>query len=107
MCDNRYLASSYASKDKKADILQAYVEQYYRMAMDHYTKAGTMSQILLGFVTAMLVIIGYDNHINGSLLDIMGATMVFIIGGVEAYGQQDKWKDTATGSLLRLHIRKN
>lgn len=40
-----------------------------------------LSQILLGVVTAMLVIIGYDNHINGSLLDIMGATMVFIIGG--------------------------
>ena len=69
------------NKNKKADILQAYVEQYYRMAMDHHTKAGTVSQILLVIVTAITTLIGFDKHINGDPIDIMGSLMVLVIGG--------------------------
>lgn len=66
--------------DKKADILQAYVEQYYRMAMDHHTKAATVSQLLLVIVSASITMIGYDGDINGSTLDVMGAVMLLSIG---------------------------
>ena len=67
-------------KNKKADIFQANFEHYYRMAMDHYTKAGTTSHILLGVVSAILIVIGYDKQLGGSNIDIICATMIIVIG---------------------------
>jgi hypothetical protein len=66
--------------DKKADILQANFEHYYRMAMDHHTKAGTTSQILLVIVGAILVLVGYDKDICSNPIDIVSALFVILIG---------------------------
>ena len=63
---------------KRADVLQANFEHYYSMAMDHHTKAGTSSQILLAIVGAILVAVGYDNKICDT--DKGGAVLIMSIG---------------------------
>jgi hypothetical protein len=68
------------SIDKKADILLSSFEQYYRMAMDHHTKAATTSNILLIIVGAILVLIGLDKEICRSVVDVGSAIAVMLIG---------------------------
>lgn len=64
----------------KVSLLQANFEQYYRMAMDHYTKAGTTSQILLGIAGAVIVVVGYDKSITSDSVDKASAWLIMLIG---------------------------
>jgi len=66
--------------DKKADVLQSTFHHYYSMAMDHYTKAGNVSQLLLAVVSAMFIMIGYNDKIDGGATDIIGGFMVMSLG---------------------------
>lgn len=68
----------------KAGILQATFEHHYRMAMDHHTKGGTTSQILLVIVGAILVLVGYDKEICRTVVDIGSAIAVMLIGSFGA-----------------------
>lgn len=67
-------------KDKKAAILQATFEHFYKMAMDHHTKAATTSNILLVIVGAVLVVVGLDEKICRSVDDVASAIAVMLIG---------------------------
>ena len=64
--------------DKKADILQATFKHYFDMAMDHHTKAGTTSNILLIIVGAIITIIGFEE--TRELADMGGGIGIFIVG---------------------------
>ena len=82
------------SRDKKADILQSTFEHYYKMAMDHHTKAATTSNILIVIVGALLVIVGLDKQICRSPEDIGSAiTMILIgfIGAAWAWKQHERY----------------
>ena len=72
--------SKFVSVDKKADILQSTFEHYYRMAMDHHTKAGTTSNIILVIVGAILVLVGLDGGICRSEVDIISAIALILLG---------------------------
>jgi hypothetical protein len=90
--DNNHVSSEdnqYVSTDKRADILQGTFEHYYGMAMDHHTKAGTTTNILLGIVAAVLVLLGYDEKVCRDFVDI-GATVAVIIIGL--FGAAWVWK---------------
>ena len=52
------------SLEKRAEILQASFEHYYKMAMDHHTKAATTSNLLLIIVGALIALVGHDNKLN-------------------------------------------
>jgi hypothetical protein len=65
--------------EKKADILQSLFKHYYEMAMDHHSKAGTTSNILLIIVAAVIGLVGLDNKVGGSL-DILCGFAVAIVG---------------------------
>ena len=65
--------------DKRADILQGSFEHYYRMAMDHHTKAATTSNLLLIIVGAFIALVGHDNKLNEGI-DVIGGVGIFIIG---------------------------
>lgn len=67
-------------KDKKLDVLVANFEHFYSMAMDHHTKAGTTSHILLVIVGAILVMVGYDSKICLDPIDVGSAILVICIG---------------------------
>lgn len=75
--------------DKRADILQATFEHYYRMAMDHHTKAATTSNILLVVVGAILVLVGIDQKVCLSVVDVGSAIAVIVIG---LFGAAWAWK---------------
>lgn len=74
----------YVTTDKEAEVLQANFEHYYQMAIDHYTKAGTTSHILLAIVSALFVLIGYDKKILYSRIDVISAILVMFIGAFGA-----------------------
>jgi hypothetical protein len=65
--------------DKRADILQATFEHYFKMAMDHLTKATTTSNILLIIVGVIIGLVGLDNKVGGGV-DLVGGFGVFVIG---------------------------
>lgn len=65
--------------DKSADILRAMFEHYYKMAMDHHTKATTSSHMLLIVVGALMAFIGLDNKLCGTG-DIWAAVLIAVIG---------------------------
>ena len=73
-----------ACEGRKVDIYQANFEHYYRMAMDHHTKAGTTSQILLAIVGALLVLLGYDDDICRNPIDIGSALFIILFGAFGA-----------------------
>ena len=75
--------------DKAADILQATFEHHYKMAMDHHTKAATTSNILLVIVGAILVLVGLDNEICRSGVDVVSTIAVILIG---LFGAVWAWK---------------
>lgn len=70
--------SDFSLEEKKADILQATFKHYFGMAMDHHTKAGTTSNILLIIVGAIITIIGFDQ--TNALADMSGGIAIFAIG---------------------------
>lgn len=72
------------SREKKAEILQSTFEHYYKMAMDHHTKAATTSNILIVIVGALLVIVGLDKRICHSPEDIGSAVTLMLIGFIGA-----------------------
>jgi hypothetical protein len=76
--------AQYVGIDQEAQILQANFEHYYQMAIDHYTKAGATSHILLVIVGALLVLIGYDEEISCSRIDVISAILVMFIGAFGA-----------------------
>jgi len=78
----------YVSVDKSADILQATFKHYFDMAMDHHTKAGTTSSMLLIIVGAIIGFVGFDNMVSG-VVDFAGGFAVMIIG---VFGTLWAWK---------------
>ena len=78
----------YASVDKRADILHATFKHYFDMAMDHHTKAGTTSNMLLIIVGAILGIAGLDSTVGG-VMDLAGGFAVTTIG---LFGLLWAWK---------------
>jgi uncharacterized membrane protein YeaQ/YmgE (transglycosylase-associated protein family) len=68
----------FVSLEKKADILQATFKHYFDMAMDHHTKAGTTSQILLVIVGAVISFVGLEQ--TGKGVDMGGWFAIFLIG---------------------------
>ena len=65
--------------DKQAEILQDTFKHYYSMAMDHHTKAGTTSNMLLIIVGAIISLIGLDNTSSG-IVGRIGGLAVLVIG---------------------------
>ena len=78
----------YVSADKRADILHATFKHYFDMAMDHHTKAGTTSNMLLIIVGASLGIVGLDGTVGG-VMDLAGGFAVTTIG---LFGVAWAWK---------------
>jgi hypothetical protein len=74
--------------DKRADILQATFEHYFGLAVDHHTKAGTTSNILLIVVGAIIGLAGRDSSIGGGG-HLIGGLAVFVIG---VFGAVWVWK---------------
>lgn len=66
------------SLEKKADILNATFKHYFEMAMDHHTKAGTTSHILLIIVGAIITLVGLDK--TGKDVDMAGGLVICLIG---------------------------
>jgi hypothetical protein len=93
--------------DKRADILQAFCVHYYKMAMDHHTKAATTSNILLLIVAAIISVVGFDKQICGTA-DLVGAIGLFLIGffGVAWVWRQHElyfyWESIAEGYQQEL-----
>ena len=86
--------SEHVHPEKRADILQSTFEHYYRMAMDHHTKAATTSNILLAIVGAILVLAGSQQGICRSAVDIGSAvavTLIGIFGAVWARKQHERY----------------
>ena len=73
------------SLDKRADILQASFEHYYKMAMDHHTKAATTSNLLLIIVGALITLVGHDNNIN-DIADLVGGLVLSLSEFLGQYG---------------------
>ncbi|NIT61359.1 MAG: hypothetical protein GWN00_35685 [Aliifodinibius sp.] len=66
------------SPDKKADVLQATFKHYFDMAMDHHTKAGTTSHILLIIVGAIITLVGLEQ--TGAEVDKAAGLAICLIG---------------------------
>lgn len=87
--------SKFVSVDKKADILQANFKHYYGMAMDHHTKAGTTSNIILVIVGAILILVGLDRGICRSEVDIVSAIALIslgLFGAAWAWRQNERYR---------------
>jgi hypothetical protein len=82
-------STTHVSVNKRADIWQATFEHYYKMAIDHHTKAAITSNILLVIVGALLVFVGLDERICCSGEDIGSASAVILIG---FFGAMWVWK---------------
>jgi len=67
------------SREKKADILQMTFKHYFEMAMDHHTKAGTTSQLLMVIVGALIAFIGVDGNVTGKV-DFFSGLAIAILG---------------------------
>ena len=81
------------SVDKKADILQATFKHYFDMAMDHHTKAGTTSNMLLFIVGAVIGFVGFDNMVSG-MVDFVGGfavTVIGVFGAIWAWKQHERY----------------
>ena len=65
--------------DTSANILLATFQHYFRMAMDHHTKAATTSNFLLIIVGAIISFVSFDKVVGGAA-DIVSGVAVFIIG---------------------------
>jgi len=77
--ENQDQHADFLSLDKKADILQASFEHYYKMAMDHHTKAGTTSNLLLIIVGALVAVVGHDGQLD-TMVDFIGGIGISIVG---------------------------
>jgi len=73
------MSTEYVSVDKRAEILQATFKHYFDMAMDHHTKAGTTSNMLLIIIGAVIGLVGFDNKVGG-VVDFVGGLTVTVIG---------------------------
>jgi hypothetical protein len=79
----------HVSVDKRADILQATFKHYYDVAMDHHTKAATISSILLILVAAIIGgVVGHAGKV-GDMVAFGGGLAVFLIG---VFGAVWAWK---------------
>ena len=70
--------------NKQAEILQSTFEHYYGMARDHYAVTATTSNLLILIVSAILVMVGIDQEICKSPVDLGGAIAIFLIGAFGA-----------------------
>lgn len=80
--------------EKRADILQQTFEHYYRMAMDHHTKAATTTHILLIIVAALIGFIGKDNQLGGrnDVLSGFAVSMIGLFGVIWTWKQNERYK---------------
>jgi hypothetical protein len=76
----------YVSVDKSGDILQETFKHYFEMAMDHHTKAGTTSNILLIAIGAIIGLVGLDNTIGGFAMLVIG-----LFGAVWTWKQHERY----------------
>ena len=83
----------YVTVDKSADILQATFKHYFDMAMDHHTKAGTTSSMLLIIVGAIIGFVGFDNIVGGMVDFVSGFALLIIgsFGAVWAWKQHERY----------------
>jgi hypothetical protein len=87
--------------EKSADILQSTFEHYYKMAMDHHTKAATTSHILLIIVAAIITLVGLDKAICGPV-DIgsaIGVILIALLAAMWAWKQHERyhyWENIAS-----------
>lgn len=77
-----------AGVKKTADILQSTFEHHYRMAMDHHTKAGSTSNILLIIIGALVTLLGFDKELCGNF-DLGCAIAIIVLG---LFGMVWVWK---------------
>jgi hypothetical protein len=85
--------SGHVSLEKRADILQATFEHYYKMAMDHHTKAATTSHILLIIVAAIITLVGLDKDVCGGvdIVSAIGVTLIALLGAMWAWKQHERY----------------
>jgi hypothetical protein len=72
--------------DKSGDILQETFKHYFEMAMDHHTKAGTTSSILLIAIGAIIGLVGLDNVIGGVAVLLIG-----LFGTIWTWKQHERY----------------
>ena len=80
--------TGFVDLNKEADILQATFKHHWDMAMDHHTKAGTTSNILLVIVGAIITLVAYRRDVPGVAFGV-GGFAVFVIG---LFGAVWVWK---------------
>ena len=80
--------TDFVTLNKSADILQATFKHYYDMAIDHHTKAGSTSNILLVIVGVIITLVTYRNDGSGVTFGV-GGLVVFVIG---LFGAVWVWK---------------
>jgi len=76
----------YVSVDKSGDILQETFKHYFGMAMDHHTKAGTTSNILLIAIGAIIGLVGLENIVGGFAVLVIG-----LFGVVWTWKQHERY----------------
>ena len=95
---NRVGTGNVINLDKRADILQATFEHYYKMAMDHHTKAITTSNILLILVAAILTLVGLDKQVCydvDNVVDVgsaIGVIVIALLGAGWAWKQHERYQ---------------
>lgn len=84
---------AHVNLEKSADILQGTFKHYYDMAMDHHTKAATVSSILLIIVGAIIGLVGLDKQIGGVVDFVSGfaVTVVGVFGAAWAWKQHERY----------------
>jgi hypothetical protein len=82
----RQRSPEYVSVDKSGDILQDTFKHYFEMAMDHHTKAGTTSNILLIAIGAIIGLVGLENTIGGVAMLVIG-----LFGAVWTWKQHERY----------------
>ncbi len=91
--------TDFVNLNKTADILQATFKHYYDMAMDHHTKAGTTSTILLAIVGAIITLVTYRKESGSSDTFVVGGLAVLVIGlfgAVWVWKQHERYRHWAT-----------
>src|SRR5215207_3659614 len=92
---NRVGTGNVINLDKRADILQATFEHYYKMAMDHHAKAATTSNILLILVAAILTLVGLNKQVCYEPVDVgsaIGVIVIALLGAGWAWKQYERYQ---------------
>jgi hypothetical protein len=85
--------AKHVSLDKSADILEAMFKQYFKLAMDHLTKATSTSNILLIIVGALITLVGFDKNVCGAVdaAAAIGVIIIAVFGGSWTWKQLERY----------------